>query len=218
MPSFTIEVSYHLPVCRRGAYRAATSAAACSLAIEDQDWATCRVAHDAAGERYVSAIWAGADAALSRKSIPVPSQFEEGIQRKAGHFEILLGLLKMLVTDVLSGHPTPANWVARTSLAIARAEAIIAGKSDPDAADDQPGPSHALAWLHEDRVRDRIAAILENNSDFAGVVPEMVTDQDLRAACLAVARARDLAEETGAAESRAAYAALGGALRHLRDR
>jgi hypothetical protein len=52
--------------------------------------------------------------------LPVPSQFDEAVQRKADHFDTLLGLLKK------RAH---ANDPA-TQMAIAEAEAILAA-ADP---------------------------------------------------------------------------------------
>ena len=131
MPEYTIEVTYHLPVYRHRTYSADTSAAACRLAVEDDEWMTGKFDHDSAGENYVTGIWEGVDAAYSGPTIPVPSHFGETIQRKAAHFEILLGLLKMLVADLLAHRPSSHEWIDRASRAIARGEAIIAGARDP---------------------------------------------------------------------------------------
>jgi hypothetical protein len=62
--------------------------------------------------------------------------------------------------------------------------------------------------LLEDRVRDQIAAIIETDPEFAHLTADSVADDDIRAACLAVAASIDLSEEIGAAEFRAALAAL----------
>ncbi|HLI12376.1 MAG TPA: hypothetical protein VKY65_12345 [Alphaproteobacteria bacterium] len=69
-------------------------------------------------------------------------------------------------------------------------------------------PSHVLAQLQEDRVRDQIGSIIETDSDFAGLTADAVSDDDVHAACLSVAASIDLTEEIGAAEFRAALAAL----------
>lgn len=92
MPIYTIETTYHLPVYRQRTYNADTIADACRKAIEDDGWADAKEDVDTSGETYVSGIWQGADAAYSGPAILIPSQFAETVERKAGHFEILLGL------------------------------------------------------------------------------------------------------------------------------
>lgn len=99
MPHYTIETTYYLPAYRHRTYSASTVAEACRQAIEDDEWSGEKLDRETASESYVSGIWHGADAAYSGPAIPVPSQFAETIQRKAGHFEILLGLLKMMMAD-----------------------------------------------------------------------------------------------------------------------
>lgn len=62
--------------------------------------------------------------------MPVPSHYRETLQRKADHFEVLLGLVK-----VLTGGPKAldrAYWKDRAAAAIAKAGAILAGARDPD--------------------------------------------------------------------------------------
>jgi hypothetical protein len=77
-----------------------------------------------------------------------------------------------------------------------------------------PGPRHVLATLHEDRVRDQIAAILETDRDFGDLTPNAVTHEEIHTACLTVAATIDFSEEVGSAEFRAALTALGEAGRH----
>lgn len=62
----------------------------------------------------------------------MPSQFGETVQRKADHFELLLGLLKMLLADTVARRASSAEWIGRATWAVARGEAIIAGARDPD--------------------------------------------------------------------------------------
>jgi hypothetical protein len=80
----------------------------------------------------VSGVWQGADAAYRSAALPLPSQFGETIQRKADHFETLLGTLKVLaqVKDLTA--PDLPFWLPRAQAAIAKAEAILAGARDPD--------------------------------------------------------------------------------------
>jgi hypothetical protein len=208
MPTYTVETTYRVPVYRQRTYDAATPAEACRQAIEDDDWSNDKLDYEAAGETYVTGIWLGTDAAYSGETVPVPSHFDETIQRKAAHFEVLFGLLKIVVADQAAQRRTDAYWLARANAAIAKAEAIIEGARDPDDPVAPPRPVHILAELDEDRVRDQIAAIIETDPEFTGLTADAVSDRDIHSACVSVAANIDLSEEVGAAEFRAALAAL----------
>ncbi len=132
MPAYTVETTYRVPVYRQRTYHAATPAEACRQAIEDDDWSNDKLDYEAAGETYVTGIWLGADAAYSGETVPVPSHFDETIQRKAAHFEVLFGLLKIVIADQVAQRRTDAYWLARADAAVAKAEAILAGARDPD--------------------------------------------------------------------------------------
>lgn len=132
MPDFTVETTYHLPVFRHATYAADTLEAACRLAIEDNDWSGQREDYESSGETYVTGIWEGAEAAYRGAAIQVPPHFGETVQRQAAHFEVLLGLLKMLFSDVRATRSTPPERLARTAWAIARGEAIRDGARGPD--------------------------------------------------------------------------------------
>jgi hypothetical protein len=121
MQAYTIETTYHLPIFRHRTYVAGTIEQACRLAIEDQDWRFERRDYDCAGHTYVSGAWLGRDVAYREAQLPIPSQFDEEVQRKADHFPVLLDLLKTCAC--------PHDAAARA--AIAKAEAIIAGRPDP---------------------------------------------------------------------------------------
>ncbi|MGO3931356.1 hypothetical protein [Rhodopseudomonas pseudopalustris] len=129
MPIFTIETTYRLPVYRQRSYEAADLAAACRLAVEDDDWDGAKHDHETVGETYVTGVWEGRDAAYSGPSAPVPSHYRETVQRKADHFEVLLGLVKVLSGAEASDR---AYWQDRAVSAIAKAEAILVGARDPD--------------------------------------------------------------------------------------
>lgn len=208
MPAYTVETTYRVPVYRQRTYEAATPAEACHQAIEDDDWSNDKLDYEAAGETYVAGIWLGADAAYSGDIVPVPSHFDETIQRKATHFEVLFGLLKIVIADQVAQRRTDAYWLARANAAVAKAEAILAGARDPDEPLAPARPFHVLAQLLEDRVRDQIAAIVETDAEFAHLAADSVADDDIHTACLSVAASIDLSEEIGAAEFRAALAAL----------
>ncbi|RWD43467.1 hypothetical protein [Mesorhizobium sp.] len=132
MPEFTIETTYRLPLFRHATYSANTPEVACRLAIEDKDWSDQREDYESSGEIYVTGIWEGADAAYRGQTIHVPRHFGEAAQRKAKHFELMLGLLKIMVGDTKAGRPTAPEWLAKSEWAIALGEAILEGALGPD--------------------------------------------------------------------------------------
>jgi len=132
MPEFTIETTYHLPVYRQRTYTAETPEAACRLAIEDNDWSDQKEDYESSGETFVTGIWQGADAAYHGPTVPVAPHFEETLQRKGRHFEVLLGLLKMLLADSDVGRTTAPEWIGKAKWAVQLAEAILDGARGPD--------------------------------------------------------------------------------------
>jgi hypothetical protein len=132
MSDFTIETTYHLPVFRQVTYAADTPEAACRLAIEDNDWSGQKEDYETAGETYVTGIWQGADVAHRGPVIPVPPHFGETGQRQAALFELMLGLLKIMVGDAQAGRPTSPESLGKAHWAIARGEAILEGARGPD--------------------------------------------------------------------------------------
>lgn len=208
MPVYKIETTYHLPVYRQRSYEADTLEEACRAAIADEGWDDGEEDVDTSGETYVSGIWEGAHAAYGAASIPVPSQFDEVTQRRSRHFEILLGLLKILFHGARTAHPPSLDWLARSTWAIARGEAILARAPDPEEPLDPPKPSHVLARLHEHQVRDAITAVLEVDRSFELLSSAEVTDDDVHSACVTVAATIDLSDAVGNAEFLAAMAAI----------
>ncbi|MGE0753239.1 MAG: hypothetical protein AB7K64_21920 [Variibacter sp.] len=205
MPLFTIETTYRLPVYRQRTYEAASLAEACRLAIEDDDWENETRDYESAGETYVTGAWDGRDCAYSGPALAVPSHFDETVQRKADHFEILLGLVKVLRGAGDGKHS--AYWIGRAGSAIAKAEAILAGARDP--APDAPMPRpHILLSFDESEVRAMITEIIAGDETFAALPADAIGDDDIHAACVAVASAADLSEERGSAVFRAALAAI----------
>lgn len=132
MPTFTIETTYHLPVYQQRNYEAETLEAACALAVADEGWDDEKSDVETSGDTYVSGVWAGRDAAYRGKAFAVPSQFGEQIQRKADHFEVLLGLLKVFAHAADAGPSDGPFWRQRLDAAIAKAEAILGGEADPE--------------------------------------------------------------------------------------
>ena len=87
---------------------------------------------ETSGDTYVTGIWDGRDAAYRGKALGIPSQFGEQIQRKAGHFEVLLGLLKVFAHAPDAEPSDGPFWRQRLDGAITKAEAILAGEPDPE--------------------------------------------------------------------------------------
>ncbi|MFJ1311360.1 hypothetical protein [Agrobacterium sp. P15N1-A] len=208
MPAYTIETTYTLPLFRHGTYIADTPEAACKAALDDDNWESSKKDYDSSGEIHVTGIWEGDNAAYAGSPITVPSHFEESVRRRARHFEILLGLLKMLFHDVQAGRSPSGDWLAKSSWAIARGEAILAKAADPIEAPDTPKPSHVLARLEEERVRSAIAAVLEVDRDFDGLSPVSVSDAEIQSACVSVVTAMDLSDAVSNAEFHAAMASI----------
>jgi hypothetical protein len=132
MPVFTIETTYRLPVYRHQTYKSATIDEACRRAIDDDDWSTEKRDYESAGETYVTGIWSGENAAYSGAAQPIPSHYVERPQRIASHFELLLGLVKVLASQSDTERHDRAFWLERAQPAIAKAEAILAGSCEPD--------------------------------------------------------------------------------------
>lgn len=135
MPEFTIETTYHLPIYRQRTYAAETPEAACRLAIEDEDWSQQKEDCESSGETFGTGIWQGTDAAYRGPALPLAPHFGETLQRQARHFEVLLGLLKILLADSEAGRTTAPEWTGKAKWAVQLAEAILDGARGPD----QPG-------------------------------------------------------------------------------
>ena len=209
MPTFTIETTYHLPIYRHRTYEADTSDEACRLAIEDDGWSNEKSDIDNSGETYVSGVWQGMDAAYRGPALPIPSQFSEAIQRKADHFETLLGVLNILAHVENLGASDLPYWLPKARAVIAKAEAILSSAPDPTGERDGFAyRAHVLIQLEEARIRDAIAPIIESDPELTRLAVDDITDADIHAACLAVAAQTNLSEERGAAEFRAALAAI----------
>ncbi|MBY5827277.1 hypothetical protein [Rhizobium leguminosarum] len=215
MPDFTIVTTYHLPVFRHRTYQADSLDEACRAAIEDDSWDIAEKDVDSSGAIHITGIWDGAHAAYAGPPIQIPQQFDEPVQRRARHFEILLGLLKILFDDVRATRPPSPDWLARSTWAIARGEAILAGDPDPEEPIDQPQPSHVMVRLQEDRVRDAITAVLEADPSFKAVRPAAVTNDEVHAACLSIATTMDFSDVVRNAEFQAALLAIRSAHRRL---
>ncbi|MEY9593022.1 hypothetical protein ABIA06_005313 [Bradyrhizobium yuanmingense] len=131
MPLFTIETTYRLPIHRQRTYEAETLDQACDLAIADEGWDDSKSDVEASGDTYVTGAWEGRDAAYIGRLLSFPSRFDEQVQRKADHFEVLLGLLKILAHAPEGGSADVELWRRRAEAAIAKAETILARENDP---------------------------------------------------------------------------------------
>ncbi|MHC2585185.1 hypothetical protein ACVI1J_000043 [Bradyrhizobium diazoefficiens] len=131
MPNFTIETTYRLPIYRQRTYDAETLDQACDLAIADEGWDDNKSNVESSGDTYVTGVWEGQDAAYIGRPLTFPSRFDEQVQRKADHFEVLLGLLKILAHAPEGGSADVELWRRRADAAIAKAEAILAAENDP---------------------------------------------------------------------------------------
>jgi hypothetical protein len=120
MPLFTIETTYRLPVYRHQTCEAASIDEACRIAIDDDDWSGEKLDHESAGETYVTGIWAGESAAYSGAAQPIPAHYAETPQRIALHFEMLLGLIKVLASQGDVEKPDRAFRLERAQPAIGR--------------------------------------------------------------------------------------------------
>lgn len=215
MPAYTIETTFTLPIFRHGTYIADTLEEACKAALVDDNWESLRKDYDASGEVHVTGIWRGEKAHNTGSSIPVPSQFDEAVQRRADHFEILLGLLKMMVHDAHAPRALPPYWRGKAAWAIARGEAILACAADPEEQIDAPRVSHVLARLHEDRVRSAIVAVLDVDDSFGSLLTDSVTDEEIQSACETTISMVDLSDAVRNAEFHAAMTAIRSAARRL---
>lgn len=212
MPLFTVESTYRLPIYRHRTYPADSPEAACRLAIEDDDWEAGKEDYECSGETYVTGIWRGRDAAYRGRAIAVPPHFDETVQRKADHFEVLLGLLKIMLADAEAPRPTSPQWLAKASWAIALAEAILDGARGPEADAALPPLPHVIASIDETQVREMLPQIIDDHpSEFAGLSPDEVTNEDVHAACREAAASTDLAWR---ATFQAGVAALRRAMAH----
>jgi hypothetical protein len=131
MGLFTIETSYRLLFYKRRTYEADTIELACELAIADEAWEDVKSDFETVSDAFVTGVWEGRDTAYTGRALAVPSQFGEAVQRKADHFEVLLGLLKVFAHPPEAGLPDPLFWRQRLDAAIAKADAILAGQPDP---------------------------------------------------------------------------------------
>ncbi len=209
MAKFVIETTYHLPVYRQHNYDAETIDQACVFAVEDDDWSDGKQDLDSSGKTFISGIWDGPDAAYRGTVLPVPTQYDDPSERRAQHFEVLLGVLKIVAhVEYLTGIEL-AYWIPQARAAIVKAEAILAGEPDPQG---EPAEAwsrmHALAWLDEMQVAEQIVTIIETDPTVTQLAAGEIREADIHAACLAVTAASDLSEEIGAAQFRAALAAI----------
>jgi len=102
-------------------------------------------------------------------------------------------------------------------MAVLITEDAILGKSTNDILEDllaeREGDAandgvHVLLRIREDAIREQIGQAIEADSSLTRLTADAVSDADIHDACLAVVERSDLSEEQGAAEFRAALAAI----------
>ena len=103
------------------------------------------------------------------------------------------GMAVLITADAIVGKST--NDILEDFLA----------EKEGDAADDGV---HVLLRMREDAVRQQINQAIEADPTLTRLAADAVNDADIHAACLAVVECSDLSEEQGAAEFRAALAAI----------
>jgi len=103
------------------------------------------------------------------------------------------GMAVLITADAIVGKST--NDILEDFLA----------EKEEDAADDGV---HVLLRIREDAVRRQIDQAIEADPTLTRLTADAVNDVDIHAACLAVVECSDLSEEQGAAEFRAALAAI----------
>jgi hypothetical protein len=131
MPRFTIETTYRLPVYRQRTYEAETIEQACRLAIEDDDWPEQKEDYDCSGDTYVTGAW---PARTQLTALP-RSLFRHSSARTYSARPITskpCSASSKFSRTRQGGEPSDSPfWRQRADAAIAKAEAILAGASDP---------------------------------------------------------------------------------------
>ena len=103
------------------------------------------------------------------------------------------GMAVLITADAIVGKST--NDILEDFLA----------EREGNAADDRV---HVLLRIREDAVRQQIGQAIEADPTLTRLAADAVNDADIHAACLAIVECSDLSEEQGAAEFRAALAAI----------
>ncbi len=103
------------------------------------------------------------------------------------------GMAVLITADAILGKST--NDILEDFLA----------EREGDTADDGV---HVLLRVREDAVREQIGQVIEVDPTLTRLTAEAISDADIHAACLAVVERSELPEEQGAAEFRAALAAI----------
>ena len=209
MPIFTIETSYRLPIYRHSTYEADDVEQACRCAIEDDDWSGEKLDYEFAGRTVCVRHLAGNQRRLSRCGA---ADFVPIRRCSPAH-----GPLLRICCSACSRSwrerrtwtaPDLHSWLPRAQAAIAKAEAILEDFLAEREGDAGADGVHILLRIREDAVRAQIAQVIEADPTLTRLAVEAVSGADIRAACLAVVECSDLSEEQGAAEFRAALAAI----------
>ncbi|HEV8502958.1 MAG TPA: hypothetical protein VGR63_15390 [Casimicrobiaceae bacterium] len=74
---YTVETTYMLPVYRQQTYLAPSLAAACELAVADDDWEHAENSYDGSGPIHVTGLWRGDRAYVDADALPIPATFAD---------------------------------------------------------------------------------------------------------------------------------------------
>ena len=74
--TYTVEITYMLPVYKHVQVEASSAAHACELALEHDDWEHSEKNYDGSGPEHVTGVWAGTKPYQGR-SFRVPIQFQD---------------------------------------------------------------------------------------------------------------------------------------------
>lgn len=117
MRAFSIEMTAPIRATRCRTYHAATLETACELAMSDTDWSGADMASDPSSVGFITAVRANGCQFI------VPEIYTEPSFANGNAFEVAIGLLKIIATDIRAGRQTAPHWLDRAVLAIELAEA-----------------------------------------------------------------------------------------------
>ncbi|HUZ91548.1 MAG TPA: hypothetical protein VMU78_06580, partial [Methylocella sp.] len=85
MGKYTVETTFRRPFYRHRVYEAQTPEDACRRALADHDWEGENPDYETEDTPYITGIWPGEDTAYKTPPLPITSDFNDPIQRKARH-------------------------------------------------------------------------------------------------------------------------------------
>ncbi|GAA0002254.1 hypothetical protein BRDID11002_22550 [Bradyrhizobium diazoefficiens] len=120
-----------MPIYRQRTYEAETLDQACDLAIADEGWDDNRSDVETSGDTYVTGAWEGRDAAFSGRRLAFPSRSASRSSARPA-----ISRCCSVCSRYSSTLRRKAQWMSSfgadaRDVAIAKAEAILAGENDP---------------------------------------------------------------------------------------